>query len=132
MQNEDQPNRGRPSAYSDKIAEAICDRLINGESLRAICADPRMPAKATVFRWLARNQEFRRSYALARECQAEDLALEILEIADDSSRDYVKKTGADGKETWVVDREHIARCRLRINTRKRILAWMAPGKYGNR
>jgi hypothetical protein len=30
---------------------------------------------------------------------------EILEIADDSSRNYVKKTGADGKVTWVVDRE---------------------------
>jgi hypothetical protein len=29
-----------------------------------------------------------------------------------------------------VDRAHIARCRLRIKTRKRILAWMAPRKYG--
>jgi hypothetical protein len=70
-------------------------------------------------------------YALARQCQAEDLADEILKIADDSSRDYKKRIGADGKETWVVDREHIARCRLRINTRKRILAWMAPRKYGD-
>jgi hypothetical protein len=33
MQNEDQPKRGRPSAYSDKIAEAICDRLVDRESL---------------------------------------------------------------------------------------------------
>jgi hypothetical protein len=33
-----------------------------------------MPARATVFRWLARNQEFRRSYALARQCYAEDFA----------------------------------------------------------
>jgi hypothetical protein len=32
----------------------------------------------------------------------------ILEIADDSSRDYVQKTGADGKVTWVEDKEHIA------------------------
>jgi hypothetical protein len=54
---------------------------------------------ATVFRWLAGNQEFRQLYVLARQCQAEDLAYEILEIADDSSRDYVKKTGADGKVT---------------------------------
>jgi hypothetical protein len=57
METNDQPNRGRPSEYSDKIAEAICERLLNGESLRAICADPAMPARATVFRWLARNQE---------------------------------------------------------------------------
>jgi hypothetical protein len=37
----------------------------------------------------------------------ENLADEILEIADDSSRDYKKKIGADGKETRVVDRAHI-------------------------
>jgi hypothetical protein len=58
---------------------------------------PTMPARATVFRWLASNQEFRQ--LLARQCQAEDLADEILKIADDSSRDYKKKIGADGKVT---------------------------------
>jgi hypothetical protein len=76
MQIEDQPKDSRSPGFSVEIAETICERLINGESLRAICADPRMPAKATVFRWLASNQEFRRSYALARECQAEDFAYE--------------------------------------------------------
>jgi hypothetical protein len=131
FETNDQPERGRPSDYSAEIAETICGRLVDGESLRAICADPAMPARATVFRWLARNQEFRDLYVLARQCQAEDLADEILKIADDSSRDYKKKIGADGKVTWVVDREHIARCRLRIKTRKRILAWMAPRKYGD-
>ena len=131
MHDKDQPKDGRASGYDGEIAETICERLVNGESLRAICADPSMPGRATVFRWLARNQEFRQLYALARQCQVEDLADEILEIADDSSRDYKKKIGADGKETWVVDRAHIARCRLRIATRKRILAWMAPRKYGN-
>ena len=40
--------------------------------------------------------------------RAEDLAFEILKIADDSSRDYVKKTGVDGKVSWVLDKEHIA------------------------
>jgi Bacteriophage Sf6, terminase small subunit-like len=57
---------------------------------------------------------------------------EILEIADDSSRDYVKKTGVDGTVTWVVDREHIASCALRIKTRFRTVALLAPRKYGNR
>jgi hypothetical protein len=31
------------------------------------------------------------------------------------------ETCADGKVTWVVDRAHTARCRLRIATRKRTL-----------
>jgi hypothetical protein len=82
-------------------------------------------------RWLARNQEFRRSYALARQCHAEDFALETLAIAADSSRDYVKTTGVDGKVTWVFDKENFARQRLRIKARKMILARMAPRKYGN-
>src|ERR1035441_10994981 len=81
----DPPKRGRSAGYSTEIADTICDRLINGESLRTICADPAMPARATVFRWLASNQEFRRSYARARECWEEDILDDILEIADDSS-----------------------------------------------
>jgi len=92
----------------------------------------RMPDKATVLRWIGRHKEFRDWYALAREEQADDLLEEILEIADDSSRDYLKKTGADGKVTWVEDREHIASCALRIKTRFRIVALLAPRKYGNR
>ena len=115
--------------YSTEIAQTICDRFVEGESLRAICADPAMPARATVFRWLASNEKFRRSYAFARECLVEDLLYEILEIADDSGGDYVEKTGADGKVTWVFNREHIEDCRRRIKARRRILAYLAPKKY---
>ena len=131
MHIKDQPEDGRTSGYDVEIAGKICERLVNGESLRAICADPAMPGRATVFRWLARNQEFRRSYALARQCHAEDFALETLAIAGDSSRDYVKTTGVDGKVTWVFDKENFARQRLRIKARKMTLARMTPRKYGN-
>ena len=81
--------------------------------------------------WVARYEEFRDLYGFARECQADCLVDEILEIARDSSRDYVKKVGVDGKVTWVVDREHIARCGLRISALKWTVARMAPRKYGN-
>jgi hypothetical protein len=128
----DQRKRGRPSDYSADIAVTICDRLAEGECLRSICASEGMPNKATVFRWLGRHDEFRNRYAWAREAQADDILEEIKEIADDSSRDYVKKTEADGKVLWVEDPENIARCRLRINTLFRIVALMAPKKYGNR
>jgi hypothetical protein len=131
MQTMNQHKRGRPSHYSAEIADTICNRLAGGESLRAICADAGMPDRATVSRWLARYEEFRGLYWFARECQAESLVDEILEIARDSSRDYVKKVGVDGKVTWVVDREHIARCGLRISALKWTAARMAPRKYGN-
>jgi hypothetical protein len=57
---------------------------------------------------------------------------EIDEIADDSSRDYVQKTGPDGKVTWVEDRDHIANCQFRINALFRIVDLLAPKKYGRR
>ena len=71
-----------------------------------------MPAKATVCRWLARNQEFRRWYALARACQVQDFADEMLEIADDCS--------------------DIRHARHRIGALKLAMARMTPRKYGNR
>ena len=125
----DQPKRGRPSDYSADIATTICRPLAGGESLRVICADAEIPDQATVFRWLDRNEEFQRRYALACACLAEDLLDEILEIADDSSGGYVKKTGVDGKVARVVDRKHIEHRRLRIKARKWMLAHLAPKKY---
>ena len=74
------PKRSRLPGYDAEIAMTICLRPLNRESLRSICVDPRMPAKATVCRWLARNQEFCRWYALARAFQVQDFADEMLEI----------------------------------------------------
>ena len=49
----------------------------------AICSEAGMPGRATVFRWIARHKEFRDEYTLACELRAEDLADEMIEIADD-------------------------------------------------
>lgn len=118
---------GRPSDYSQEIALIICDRLSDGESLRSICRDESMPLKITVLRWLAARPEFVTQYARAREDQADTYADEITEIADDGKRDYV--VGSDGV---VVDHDHIARSRLRVDARKWIAAKLKPRKYGER
>jgi hypothetical protein len=55
-----------------------------------------MPGRATVFRWIARHKEFRDEYTLACELRAEDLADEMIEIADDPCV-WVEKIGADGR-----------------------------------
>ncbi len=52
---------------------SICDRLADGESLRAICGDARMPGRATAFRWIARHKEFRDRSMLARKFQPQEL-----------------------------------------------------------
>jgi hypothetical protein len=122
----------RPSKYSPVIAATICSAIADGVSVRKICARDDMPDKATVMRWLAEHEEFRRQYAAARELQADLLFDEALEIADDASRDTRVVDGSEGAPVAVVDHEHISRSRLRVDTRKWAAGKLAPKKYGDR
>lgn len=120
----------RNSSFTQKIADEICGQIAEGRSLRAICGNEGMPDKATVLRWLAdeRYQSFRDQYARAREAQADALAEEILEIADDGKQDsYVDENG-----NTRTDQEVIGRSRLRVDARKWLASKLAPKKYGDK
>lgn len=117
----------RPSSFSKKVANQICERLIAGESLRAICDSAGMPNKSTVFRWLDRHTEFRDQYARAREIQAEMMADELLSIADDASGDLTK-----GESGHVGNSAAVHRSKLRVETRKWIASRLLPKKYGEK
>jgi hypothetical protein len=71
----------RPLEYTQAIAEAICERLMNGELLIEICDDPAMPRRPTVYRWLVKYMQFANMYAHAREVQADYFADENVVIA---------------------------------------------------
>lgn len=123
----------RPSKYSQKIADEICERLAEGESLRVICSAEEMPNRATVFRWLSSQAEFRDQYAHAREEQAERMLDEIIEIADDTSQDTTPKVDKEGNEYGEqANSEWIARSRLRVDARKWAMSKLAPKKYGDK
>lgn len=123
---------GRPSDYSVEITTAICVRLGLGESLREICRDDEMPDKSTVMRWLASHAEFRDQYASAREAQADYYAEEIIEISDDGTNDWMERQRGDGETEEVENKDVLARSRLRVDTRKWLMARMAPKKYGDK
>lgn len=119
---------GRPSGYTNEIADAICERIADGESLRKICLDDDMPSKSMVFRWLHQIESFRDQYARAKEEQADTLADDILDIADDNSQD--KYVDEEGKTR--VDNEVVARSRLKVDARKWIASKLKPKVYGDR
>lgn len=116
---------GRPSEFSQVVAEKICERLANAESLRKICLSDDMPCQTTVFKWLAQQPEFAKQYALAREAQADAIFDECLDIADDGSNDYM---GEDEKYNG----DAVQRSRLRIDTRKWMAGKLRPTKYGEK
>ena len=124
--------------HKKQIQEAICRHIATSNlSLGTILKnltknsefDPKeIPVLSTVWEWMDTDEEFSDKYARAKRQQCEFLAEEILEISDDSSLDVAFTE--DGKP--FVDKEHINRSRLRVDTRKWILSKLKPKKYGDK
>jgi hypothetical protein len=120
--------RGRPSSFTQAVADEICARMAEGESLKSVLRDDGMPKWQTVYRWTESNEDFRAQYTRARNAQAQRWVDEIVEIADDDSNDWTE--GKDGVP--VVNGEAIARSRLRVDTRKWIACKVLPKLYGEK
>ena len=121
---------GRPTSYTQEIADRLCDRLADGESVRTICASDDMPGQTTVYRWLAAHEEFREQYAHAREMQADTIFDEILDIADNSANDWMERNEEGSEAT--LNGDHVRRSQIRIDARKWMAGKLRPKKYGDR
>lgn len=121
----------RPSSFTQKTADSICERLASGLSLREICRNKAMPNKATVFRWLAQNSEFSDQYTRAREAQADLYVDEMVAIADQPKLGTKRKRTSDGKVEEITF-DMTDHRRLQIETRKWVAARMRPKKYGDK
>lgn len=92
-----------------------------------------MPTRQTVYNWIRQYPEFARMYDEARERRAHLLFDELQAIADDGRNDWMERLGEDGKPAgYVVNGEHIARSRLRVDTRKWMLCKLLPKVYGDK
>jgi len=125
---------GRPTKYNQKIDEEICSRLATGESLRHICLDKHIPHIATIMTWVfgkvEGSEEFHEHYEAARKMQAELMADELNDIADNGTNDWME-TNDEGNLGYRANGEAIQRSRLRVDTRK----WVASrllGKYSEK
>ena len=124
---------GRPTKYTEELANDICRRIMSPESLRSVCRDEAMPARSTVHKWLAENDSFSDRYARACSIRADEIHDEMFEIADDGSNDWMEIIGKDGESLgWKVNGEAVQRSKLRVDTRKWSLARMNPSKYGDK
>lgn len=126
---------GRPSKFTQELADEICERISEGESLRRICLSEHMPERRTVYSWLMKPEfeGFQHQYTRARELQAENFADEMNDIADDGSNDYMENVDDQGAVIgYKLNGEHIQRSKLRIDTRKWIASKLKPKKYGDK
>ena len=100
--------------FSEPLADTICERIARGESLNSILREPGMPSYQAVCLWLRKNEQFAAAYRQARIDQADTLADQILEIADQ----------AKAEDAQVA--------RLRVDARKWVAAKLKPQVYGDK
>lgn len=118
--------------YDQDIADEICALIVDGHTIRDICAREGMPCVKIFFRWLRENEDtFGKQYARAKEEQAEIMVQEMNQIADDARNDWMDRETKNGT-IRVLDHEHVQRSKLRIDTRKWLASKLKPKKYGDR
>lgn len=121
-----------PTKYTEDLDFQICERISSSsEGLRKICKDLNISVKS-VFNWLNTHPEFLQRYAQARENQADLMADEIIEIADDSTNDTKTIVGRGGVEIEVENTEWTNRSKLRVDARKWIASKLKPKRYGEK
>ena len=114
--------------YSPELADRVCELMIEGLSLRKICEVEGMPSRQSIFNWLEKNEQFRQRYEIARAMQVEFWAHEIIEIADDTSGDFIINEHGER----VFDHENVQRAKLKIDARKWLMSKLHPARYGDR
>jgi hypothetical protein len=122
---------GRPlEELNQETANIICELIAtSSKGLARLCAEyPELPDETTIYRWRLKHESFRQQYAEAKRNQAELLAQEIIDIADDKTRDVI--IDEDGNEK--LNTEFVARSRLRVDARKWVASKLLPKVYGDK
>lgn len=130
--------RGRPSKFTPELGQEICNRIVDQLSLLRVCKADDMPSFGTVYDWddqgktdIAAGKKdslkalFSAQFACARERQAHAMMMDAQDIADDGSNDWqLSEKGAP-----ILNGEHVARSRLRVETRIKLAERLAPKIY---
>lgn len=124
--------KGRPKLpiqYCDEIAEEILQRLMDGETLTAICLDLGLKPHQ-IYTWTEHRDEFARRFARARDFG--DLVLEDQAIDLSDSRNADEESGESmtekGTSTSRRKFDNVARSKLQAETRLKIVARRKGGK----
>lgn len=114
-----------------QIFSGIIKKIVEGQAVKKAVAESPI-SLGTFFSWAndTNYPERLNQYARAMELRAHIMAEDILEIADDSSNDTAYLETKNGSIP-VENKEWVNRSRLKIDTRKWLMAKMMPKKYGD-
>ncbi len=116
---------GRPSDYTQEMANEICQDISSGKSLRAICRDENRPSIATIFKWMRDYPDFLKQYEVATSERA-DYQLEELNDIGEEAVNYAKTS--DDKNVSAV----ITAYKLKADNMRWTMSKIKPKKYGEK
>lgn len=111
--------------FDQKKFDEVLKLIEEGESLRKSCELVKFN-RSTFYYVIDERDDLKDKYARATKDRHDKIFEEILDIADDSSNDYI--TDSEGFEK--LNQEHVQRSKLKIDARKWMLGKMNPKKYG--
>ena len=119
--------------YDADVAEAIIDAIATSSlGLGSVIKELGLTVRpSTFYRWLQKSDELRERYARARADQAQVMAEEIAQIADNTERGEIITLKADGTQE-IKSADMIEHRKLRIESRKWLAAKLIPKVYGDK
>lgn len=119
-------NQGRETEYTPEIAKEICTRIsCSSTSLKNICKELKIGYSNTR-KWLIENEDFRNLYARAKELQADHMADEIHDTAEEAIK--MAKKGVNSFRLG----PFVQAMRLKVDSLKWTAAKLKPRSYGDR
>jgi hypothetical protein len=119
--------------WTAELEDSICSAIaLTPKGLEHICkANEEFPCPERIYAHRNDDEEFSKKYTRAKANQVLILAEQIIDIADDSSKDTYE-VDLDGITVKKLDREVIERAKIRIDTRKWLASKLAPKIFGDK
>jgi len=112
-----------------KVMDILCERVASSsKSLVTLLRDGheghKLPSYVIISKWMSVDEELVNQYARAKEQQAEYMADEMMDIADEMP--------LTNPMTGAIDSAAVQHQRLRTETRKWLMGKLKPKKYGDK
>lgn len=116
---------GRPTKYTQELADSICKEIAIGRSIRSVCLADDMPDVTTVFKWIREKPEFSLQYARACDERTESQQEILIEMGDEAIK---HAETADSRAANAV----VSAYKLKADNLKWSMSKMKPKKYGDK
>lgn len=116
---------GRPTDLNEKVMLQLFDWVSDGKTIKW-CAMKLGVARYTIYRWINNFPEFKEMMDEAAQIKAQNYVDELIEIADDDSKDLIFDPDGSAKPNAAA----VARSKLKMAARQKVAGYLAPRLFG--